>query len=110
MSKSICIGLVILAVIGCNGVENTRIETAPPHDPNAPIYSLMWPTTPEWKAKFGESERSRIISNVSGLSKVVVELVQMANRQGERIKILEAAARIEGIDIPVTPDPNEVEK
>ena len=66
--------------------KNVYIENI---DPNDPIYNLLWKPTPEWTKTFGNSERSRILSNLSGLNRVVVELVKMNNAQAERIVALE---------------------
>jgi hypothetical protein len=104
-----------LTILG-NQVNNDTAWTDESFDPNDPIYNLLWKMTPEWQEKFGDSERSRIISNLSSTNGVLIELIKMVNAQAERIKALEEAEenKIKGALQMVAPkivvDPNEEKK
>lgn len=51
-------------------------------DPNDPIYTGLVKLPDTWKDKYGDSDRSRLMFNITTLIQVVIN-------QGERIKILE---------------------
>lgn len=121
MKSIIYIGLIILVagiiLAGQKVIDDTvKYEINPPEltdktkemmsniyldpiDPNDTIYSGLAKPLPEWLISFADSERSRIIFNLTVLNRVTIQ-----NQQ----RIVSLEARIKELEKPV--DPNEVKQ
>lgn len=84
-----------------DALKNVYLE---PCDPCDTIYRLIIPASDEWKAKYFDSERSRLIHNIGELNVAVIKATALLQSQGKRIAALEARATVEIITPPLDMD------
>jgi hypothetical protein len=83
-----------------------------PIDPCDTIYRLIIPASDEWKAKYFDSERSRLIHNIGELNVAVIKATALLQGHEKRIAALEAKVVLPYSDVvlPDSNDPNGVKE